>query len=187
MTWSRRLSSTVWCLLLPGALSLAACADRSAEATLRLFFEASRLRDLTTLASFAVARFEPHIDGAITHFDLLAATPAQTDHVPRAALAVPPVLPGEGEAPSPSPANLARLSLSSLTDPLETVLEQTGNVIALVRQEMTIHAQVHTVDGQTEKRTLKVTLARAESDGARRIVGRWIVTNVSAASARSLL
>jgi hypothetical protein len=53
-------------------LAIIGCSSVPEEPILRQFFTASRLRDRTTLQSFAVAEFSPNEHGSVTGFDIVA-------------------------------------------------------------------------------------------------------------------
>jgi hypothetical protein len=60
-------------------LSFAACSPRAEYPILSQFFAASRLRDLTALASLSTVVFEPTTDGIVTTFTITSVSPERTD------------------------------------------------------------------------------------------------------------
>jgi hypothetical protein len=69
------------------APSLVACSGGSEGAILTHFFTAARLRDNTTLGSFAIADFDPRTRGIITSFTITSLSPEQRKPLALKALA----------------------------------------------------------------------------------------------------
>jgi hypothetical protein len=57
------------------AATLVGCSSAAESVLLRRFFAASRLRDHTSLQTFAAVSFEPNVQGIITDFEITNVTP----------------------------------------------------------------------------------------------------------------
>jgi hypothetical protein len=75
----RRWSTSVLALALASltTLVLLGCSSSPEQPILNQFFTASRLRDNTTLANFAMVAFEPGTQGTVSSFDIQSVTPEQ--------------------------------------------------------------------------------------------------------------
>jgi hypothetical protein len=62
---------------LPVVLLAAACSSAPEQQLLQKYFQASRLRDNTTLANIATVSFSPNEQGAVTGFDIVSSEPEQ--------------------------------------------------------------------------------------------------------------
>jgi hypothetical protein len=61
------------------AAALTSCSSAAESVLLSRFFAASRLRDHTSLQTFATVSFEPNVQGIITDFEITNVTPERQD------------------------------------------------------------------------------------------------------------
>jgi hypothetical protein len=134
------------------AAGLAACSAGAEEAVLSQFFAASRRRDTTALASFAVVRFEPHLQGIVDEFTIIWTGPEQT---------------------TAFSSDVAYLSLVGIVAGVSSNVPQG----AMTAKGVTIRATVRTFEGKVVQKTLTVTLQRALV-GDPSVTGRWIIVRV---------
>jgi hypothetical protein len=163
-----RRRSRAWPLLLFAALAQAACSASPEASILEDFFQASRLHDGVTLGSFATTSFNPETDGIVQSFDIVAVGALRR---------VPMPLTDYGRT-------LGELSLARVEPPIGDVTTYNGE---LVSKDVRLDATVRTPAGTVKQQLLAATLTRVrlpDRDG-REIVGRWIVTAVSASEGRS--
>jgi hypothetical protein len=149
-----------------------ACSSPPEEAVLGQFFAAARLRDNTALASFATVRFEPHIDGIVTAFDVTHVTAEIRTSFTRRAV---------GEAREEAKTNDLILQLSMSIRPDVDITKYEGQVGS---KDLTIEAPVKLPDGRIVQRTLIVTMQRVVLKADREMIGRWIVTGLRVSSDR---
>lgn len=139
------------------------CAVAPEYLLLERYFAASRLRDRTALARFATVVFEPHINGTVSTFEILAVTPERPS-------AISGMAGGGGGM-----AEAQRIAAMSLADPLHPADTTTANV-ALTLREVTVRAEVRSPDGITKTEQLVVVVQRARADGGEVRQGTWVVT-----------
>jgi hypothetical protein len=153
-------------------ISLAAvgCSSPPEEAVLGQFFDAARLRDNTSLASFATITFEPHIDGIVTEFDVTHVTAERRTAFTRLA---------ESQARDEAKAHDLIVHLSINIRPDIDVTKYDGR---LGSKDLTIEAPVKLPDGGIVQRTLIVTIQHAVLKADPEVVGRWIVTGLRVSS-----
>jgi hypothetical protein len=148
---------------------MAACSQSPETATLRAFFDASRLRDRTALATLSTIALEPHTDGMVGEFEVLELTPARRRDL-------------SGGLDGPATREVVELSLAPGHAPAAQSGDRAypGGRIGLVARDVVIDAVVRTFDRSIRRRRLVVTLERAErrGDEGETAVGRWIVTAV---------
>ncbi len=140
------------------------CADAPEYLLLERYFTASRLRDRTALARFATVVFEPHVNGTVSTFQILAVTPER----PSAADGTPAS--GVGRA-----TELRQIAAVSFADPLHPLDTTTAKVTLAVR-EVTVRAEVRSPDGLMKAERIVVVVQRARVDGAQARQGNWVVT-----------
>ena len=146
--------------------SAAGCSSPQEEAVLSQFFAAARLRDSTALASFATVRFEPRIDGIVTEFEVIHATPEHWKALPRR---------GSSNASDPRvEGEIVRLSAAGVRIGID-VANYEGQMGS---KEVTIEAPVKRPDGGVVRKTMIVVVQRAVLKAEPEIVGRWIVTGI---------
>lgn len=130
---------------------------------LERYFAASRLRDRTALSRFATAVFEPHINGTVSTFEILAVTPER------------PSADGGTTGGLGGMADAQRIAAMSLADPLHPVDTTAANV-ALTLREVTVSAEVRSPDGITRTERIVVVVQRARVEGGEARQGGWVVT-----------
>jgi hypothetical protein len=145
------------------ALTAIHCSTVSERLLLDQFFSASRLRDRTALARFATVVFEPHTDGIVLDFVVLAVTPARQV---------------EAFTPSDRPAALAaerqRVITLSLADPIDPVDWRQSQTLFL-EKVVTVAARIGLPDGSEATRSVALTLQQARVASGPARAGRWIV------------
>jgi hypothetical protein len=145
------------------ALTAVNCATAAERALLDQFFAASRLRDRTALARFAIVVFEPRTDGIVAEFIVQGATPArQLDD--RRPSDRPIALTGERQ-------RVVSLSLADPTNPVDLTRSPT----VFEEKEVTVAARVGLADGTETTRSIVLTLQRARITAGEAQTGRWIV------------
>ncbi len=140
------------------------CGSAPEHLLLERYFAASRLRDRTALARFAIVVFEPHVNGTVSTFDILAVTPAPPTVVERA-----------GASGAERTAEYGQIAAISLADPRHPMDTSAAHVTLAVR-EVTVRAEVRSPDGVTRTERMVVVVARARLDGATTRQGNWVVT-----------
>jgi len=86
MRWRRTIAFLSLAVLLT-TFGAVACSGGPEEAILQQFFRASRLGDNTSLAGFAVTRFDPKTQGTIASFDIVSVSPEERTPLALPALA----------------------------------------------------------------------------------------------------
>lgn len=152
-------------------LAVAACSGGSEQLILNQFFSASRLRDNTTLQSFARVAFEPGAQGTINSFVITAVTPEQRRPLNRRALAKAH---DDAKAEDAELSSIVELSVEDQRNTID-ITKYDGD---LVSKEVTIAAPVRLPDGGTAQKMLVVTMQRAVLKGDEEITGRWIITRI---------
>ena len=75
------------CALAVALTMFTACSSPPEEPILQQFFRASRLNDVTSLASFATTSFQPQSQGSISSFDIVSVSPERREPLRLAAVA----------------------------------------------------------------------------------------------------
>ena len=147
-------------------LGAVACSSPPEEAVLGQFFAAARLRDNTALASFATVRFEPHIAGIVTEFDVTDVTAETRTAFTRQA---------GSDARDDAMADGLIVRLSMNIRPDVDLTKYDGQIGS---KDLTIEAPVRLPDGGTVRRRLIVRMQHAVLKADHEVVGRWIITGI---------